>query len=419
MTENPTVVELSAVTKRFTLDVNRSVKERVLFFSRRGKDRRTFIALDDVALTIHSGETVGLLGHNGSGKSTLLKVIGGILEPNTGVVKRRGRVAALLELGAGFHPDLSGRENVYLNAALLGMTKLETEKAFDDIVEFSEIGDFIDTQVKFYSSGMYVRLAFAVAVHSDPDILLVDEVLAVGDEPFQRKCLSKIREFQTEGRTIIFVSHSADAVADICSRAVVLDRGHIVFDGEVREGIDVLRDGFEQARVRRLERKAAELPESATGRPDLEEAAASVGEARLVSADIVDGDLVSVEGRILEAGADLHIRIRFSSSGKSPVSRVGFSLLDEAGKVAYRTGTFPLDLDVPTEPGLYEVDFSLPQVNLSGQRYSLSCALRDHTGADLAELRDAAWVDIAPDRIASGVAQLAVSAVIRGLTDAT
>jgi ABC-2 type transport system ATP-binding protein len=160
-------------------------------------------------------------------------------------VESRGRIAALLELGAGFHPDLTGRENVYLNAAILGLSRKETDRYFEPIVEFSEIGEFIDTQVKFYSSGMYVRLAFAIAVHVDPDILLVDEVLAVGDEPFQRKCIDKIAEFQKEGRTIIFVSHAADQVQRLCDRVVVMSHGRMIFDGATKPGIAALRKSFD------------------------------------------------------------------------------------------------------------------------------------------------------------------------------
>src|SRR5205823_7500991 len=160
--------------------------------------------------------TTGLIGPNGSGKSTLLRIVAGILRPTEGAVVTRGRIAALLELGAGFHPELTGRENVYLNASILGLSRKETESVFDSIVSFAELEDFIDTQVKFYSSGMFVRLGFAVAVHVDPQILLVDEVLAVGDEAFQRKCLDRIQQFQREGRTIVFVTHAADLVRQVC-----------------------------------------------------------------------------------------------------------------------------------------------------------------------------------------------------------
>jgi ABC-2 type transport system ATP-binding protein len=162
------------------------------------------------------------------------------------MVERRGRLAALLELGAGFHPDLTGRENVYLNASILGLSRKQTDDYFDSIVDFSEIGEFIDTQVKFYSSGMYVRLAFAIAVHVDPDILLVDEVLAVGDEPFQRKCMDKIEEFQAEGRTIVLVTHSSKQVVDLADRAIVLSHGRLIFDGDAEEGIEALRRSFER-----------------------------------------------------------------------------------------------------------------------------------------------------------------------------
>jgi ABC-2 type transport system ATP-binding protein len=240
----PDIVRVEQVSKRFVLHKDRSIKERLLNFSINRRHSEVFWALRDISLSIASGSTVGLIGPNGSGKSTLLKIIGGIIDPTSGTVSRRGRLAALLELGAGFHPDLTGRENVYLTAAILGLSQRETRSYFDQIVDFSGIEGFIDSPVKFYSSGMYVRLAFAVAVHVDPDLLLIDEVLAVGDEAFQAKCMQKIAEFQAEGRTIVFVSHSADQVADICKRVLVLNHGSLVFDGATAEGVKVLREGF-------------------------------------------------------------------------------------------------------------------------------------------------------------------------------
>ncbi|PPF82442.1 hypothetical protein C5B96_09080 [Subtercola sp. Z020] len=241
----PTVVRANGVSKRFVIRKEKSLKERVVNFGRSQKHKDDFWALRDVSFDIKAGSTIGLVGANGSGKSTLLKVLGGIIQPNDGTVERRGRLAALLELGAGFHPDLTGRENVYLNSSILGLSRKQTDQYFQSIVDFSEIEEFIDTQVKFYSSGMYVRLAFAIAVHVDPDILLVDEVLAVGDEPFQEKCMNKIREFQSEGRTIILVSHSAGQVEDLCDRVVVLSHGNVVYDGETAGGLLALRESFE------------------------------------------------------------------------------------------------------------------------------------------------------------------------------
>jgi ABC-2 type transport system ATP-binding protein len=225
-------ISADRISKHFVHHSERatSLKER---FVRRGRARGdAFYALRDISLEIKHGETVGLIGANGSGKSTLLKVLAGILRPSAGVVHTRGRIASLLELGAGFNGELSGRDNIYLNASLLGLTRRETDALFDEIVEFSELDDFIYSPVKHYSSGMYVRLGFAVAVHVDPEILLVDEVLAVGDEHFQRKCLERIARFQEEGRTILFVSHSSGLVEKICSRAVVLDHGEQRFDGD-------------------------------------------------------------------------------------------------------------------------------------------------------------------------------------------
>ena len=230
------------ISKVFRLHENQadSIKERII---RLGRTRhRDFQALQPLDLTVSTGETLDILGHNGSGKSTLLKCISGILKPSTGSIRLRGRLASLLELGAGFHPDLSGRENVYINAAFLGISRKEIERRFDDIVEFAELAQFIDEPVKHYSSGMYVRLGFAVAINVDPDILLVDEVLAVGDEVFQRKCLDRVRQFQQEGRTILVVTHAADIVRQVCQRAIVLDHGQVVADAKPGEAIRVFRE---------------------------------------------------------------------------------------------------------------------------------------------------------------------------------
>jgi ABC-2 type transport system ATP-binding protein len=237
-----TVIRAVEVNKRFSLHHDKSLKERVLHFGR--SPAETFAALHDVSFELDGGQTLGLIGANGSGKSTLLKIIGGILTPTSGYVERRGTLAALLELGAGFHPDLTGRENVYLNASILGLTNRQTDQYFDAIVDFSGIEQFIDTQVKFYSSGMYVRLAFAVAVHVDPEILLVDEVLAVGDEPFQRKCLERIKAFQGEGRTIILVTHGLDMVRQLCDRVIMLEKGDVIVDGSPIEALRAFRDRY-------------------------------------------------------------------------------------------------------------------------------------------------------------------------------
>ena len=236
-------VDVRGVSKRFRLAHGQynSVKERIIHGGRR-KTTEDFWALTDVSLTVREGETVGILGRNGSGKSTLLKCICGVLQPTKGEVAVRGKLAGLLELGAGFQQDLTGRENIYLNGSLLGMSKREVDRVFDAIVDFSELEEFIDGPVKFYSSGMYVRLGFAVAVNMDPDLLVIDEVLAVGDERFQRKCIDRVMQFQKEGRTILLVTHSADTVRSICDRGVVLSHGHLVAEGDPAEATRIFRE---------------------------------------------------------------------------------------------------------------------------------------------------------------------------------
>src|SRR5437899_4711318 len=219
-------IEVADVSKRFRMyrEKPSSLKQRILSGRVRAED---FWALRDVSFDVAEGEFFALIGQNGSGKSTLLKVIAGILRPSEGVVRQRGRLAGLLELGDGVQPELTGRENVCLNAAFLGRSHRKTDAVYDDIVEFAELREFMDTQVKFYSSGMLVRLGFACAVHVDPEVILIDEVLAVGDEAFQARCLDRVRTFQKEGRTIVLVTHALDMARQLCDRAVMLDHGVI------------------------------------------------------------------------------------------------------------------------------------------------------------------------------------------------
>ena len=229
------------VKKTFLLRHTHSFKEAFIAWTKKKKVSSSFDALTDVSFTVNEGESLAILGYNGSGKSTLLKLISGVLEPDSGKVRTRGRVAGLIEVGAGFHPDLSGRENVYLNAAILGMSRTEIDANYDEIVEFSGIEKFIDTEVRHYSSGMFLRLAFSVAIHTELDVLLVDEILAVGDEPFREKCVTKIKQLASEGKTLVVVSHDLDMVSDICERGIVVRKGKVEFDGEVSEAVAYLR----------------------------------------------------------------------------------------------------------------------------------------------------------------------------------
>jgi ABC-type polysaccharide/polyol phosphate transport system ATPase subunit len=221
------VIEFQNVTKTFPLSRGGRLLRVYLQDRLKGHHRQLFYALKDVSFRVEKGQSMAIIGRNGAGKSTLLGLVAGLAPPNGGRVEVNGRVAALLELGSGFHPDLTGRENVFLNASILGLTRKQTEKYFDSIAEFSGIGEFIEEPIRTYSSGMVVRLAFAVAIHINPEILIIDEVLAVGDQAFQDKCYERIREFKQQGKTLLFVSHSAGLVRRLCDRCVWLDHGQV------------------------------------------------------------------------------------------------------------------------------------------------------------------------------------------------
>ncbi len=235
-------IVVDSASKRFTLRHARTLRE-MLVRSVRGEDlSNTFAALEGVSLTVDEGESVGLIGFNGSGKSTLLKLVSGVMRPDAGSVAVRGRVAGLINVGAGMHPDLTGRENIFLNAAILGMTEAETKAKFDDIVAFSAIHRFLDTEVKFYSSGMFMRLGFSVAVHTEPDVFLIDEVLAVGDAPFKRKCRARIQQLREEGHTMVIVAHDTAMLQQLCDRGVVLSQGVVTFDGTMADAAEALQE---------------------------------------------------------------------------------------------------------------------------------------------------------------------------------
>ena len=231
--EDAIIVDHVYKTFNVYLDKANSFKERLLFWKRNRKEKRE--VLNNINLSIKKGESVALIGVNGSGKSTLLKLMTKIIYPNKGKIITYGKLTSLLELGAGFHPDFSGRENIYFNASIFGLTKKEIDKRIDRIIEFSELGNYIDNPVRTYSSGMYMRLAFAVAINVDADILLVDEVLAVGDQHFQDKCIAKMKELKKEGKTIVFVTHSMHLAESFCDRGIWIENGKVRMDGKSKE----------------------------------------------------------------------------------------------------------------------------------------------------------------------------------------
>ncbi|EYR64777.1 sugar ABC transporter [Actinotalea ferrariae CF5-4] len=399
MSSPTSIVRIEDVSKRFVLHKDKSLKERVLNVGRSRRHVDDFWALRDINAEIHAGTTVGLIGANGSGKSTLLKVIGAIIQPTTGSVLRRGRLAALLELGAGFHQDLTGRENVYLNAALLGMSRAETDRHFDAIVDFSGIEEFIDTQVKFYSSGMYVRLAFSVAVHVDPDLLLVDEVLAVGDEPFQRKCMDKIRSFQREGRTIALVSHSADQVGELCDRTLFLRDGRVVVDGPPEEGIRALRQSFESDRREREDAEEADSPTHPRAR---------ITQVRL-------NDAAGTPTSVLRAGEPLRIGVDVDLLERVPGWRLGVSIETPLGQYVYGTSSERQELGLPTGPGVATVEISVPQVRLGSGQYVIRTRAWSPDGETLDLVPQGALFSVELDSaLSTGVVDMTASMRVTG-----
>ena len=365
-------IEVQEVSKKFRLHHERatSLKERVIRF-RRTRTHEDFWALRDVSLEVRAGETVGLIGQNGSGKSTLLKCVAGILRPTSGVIRKHGRTAALLELGAGFHGDLTGRENVYLNGSILGFSRREIDAIFDDIVGFAEIGPFIDNQVKHYSSGMTARLGFAVAVNVQPEILLVDEVLAVGDEAFQRKCLERIRRFQEEGRTILLVTHSADLVRQICNRAAVLDRGRLVAFGPPGEAILAFREA--------LRRRGETVP----GDVD----APILRRNLRVRIDDVHIEYPEPGRGYLLPGEPVRVRVHWSAP--EPVDDVVFSVAvhDQRGNLLVGTNSDLIDADPGVVAGRGAYVFEFERFGVLDGVYPVSIGIHAHDGTHIYDQR--------------------------------
>ncbi len=388
----PDVIQVDAVSKKFTVHKDKSLKERIVNSGRSRKFKEEYWALRDVAFAVEAGESIGLAGANGSGKSTLLKVIGGILTPDAGEVRIRGRIAALLELGAGFHPDLTGRENIVLNASILGLSDDEIAQRMDSIIELAGISDFIDTQVKFYSSGMYVRLAFAVAIHSDPDILLVDEVLAVGDEPFQRKCMEKIREFQAEGRSIILVSHSAEQIIDVCDRAIVLDHGRIIAMGDARDAMSRLHQSYEKQILQDVSDANDRGVDTAKERLcTIKDVAVTEGliEQR-------DGLKVHISGDTIKVGIDVAV--------SAPLADYGIVLDIDTLKdlPVFGMSSQRLQLKLPEIRESGRITVALPELRLGEGDYAFNVAVVNSAGIEMDRRRHTALITVRSDGMTTG-----------------
>ena len=365
------VIEFDNVSKRFLLQHERhtTIRERLFGIFRPRTPQDEFWALRNVSFTVARGESFGLIGHNGAGKSTALKLMTRILEPTSGRVRLRGRVAALLELGSGFHPELSGRDNVFLYGSLMGLSRREMAARLDAIVAFAGMEDFLDLPVKHYSSGMYTRLAFAVATAVDPDILITDEVLAVGDEAFQRKCMDRILRFRHAGKTIIFVSHALDTVRTLCDRAVWLDRGVVRAIGATGEVIDAYL-----ADVNR--REHASLAQMETPGIDPTRRFGS-GEVEIIGVELLD--VQGGGGAIARTGAPVTFRNRYRAHQTVPQPVFGLAIHHESGTLLAGPNTLFAGLDIPAVRGEGRVDMHVAALPLLAGRYLLSAAVYDKT----------------------------------------
>ncbi len=382
---------VNGVSRRFRVHA-REVRTLKELFVVRGRTEATDVwALRDVSVRVEPGEAVGLIGRNGSGKTTLLRLVAGIIKPTGGRVAAGGRIGSLLELGAGFHPDFSGRENVFLNGSIHGLGRATIRERFDEIVAFAELEDAIDRPVRTYSSGMYMRLGFAIAAFLDADVLLLDEVFAVGDEAFQRKCFGKIFEFKQRGGTIVFVSHDASAVERLCGRAVLLQRGQVAYDGPTHEAL---------VRYRRQLADELDPAERGAGLREWGTGEAAIAEARLVGS--------GGEERVqFLAGEPFSLRLRVVAHEPVAPPRVQLELRDDAGLLVASESLDTATLGWDGGAGEHALRFDVERLPLADGRFHLRLGLTDATGERLLHWLDDALVFLVyPDGDGRGVVRL-------------
>ncbi|WP_299952281.1 ABC transporter ATP-binding protein [uncultured Modestobacter sp.] len=360
-------VEAVGVSKRFRLYHERNQSLKAAFMRGRRAKFDEFWALRDVDLTIPTGKTFGLIGHNGSGKSTMLKCLAGILVPDHGRTQVNGKVSALLELGAGFHPELSGRDNVYLNGSILGMSRKQIDRQFDEIVDFAGLETFIDSPVKNYSSGMYVRLGFSVAINVDPEILMVDEVLAVGDESFQRKCMEKFADFRAEGRTVVIVSHALGTMRSMCDEVAWLDHGKLKGVGRPEDLVDEYVGASHEDRV------VEEAPAAEEGAGHSRWGS---GEVRLTGAEVLSGGQSTTK---VSTGDDVVVRLHWEAA--APVVEPVFGIALHTLEGVHVTGPNTRDAEVRTGTlhGTGHLDLHVSRLMLTPGTYDLTAAVFDRS----------------------------------------
>ncbi len=396
-------IRADAVSRRFRVHARQARTLKELFVLRGRTQPSDVWALRDVSVDVAPGEAVGLIGRNGSGKSTLLRLVAGIIRPTSGAIAVGGRIGSLLELGAGFHPDFSGRENVFLNGSMYGLRRAEIRERFDEIVSFAELDDSIDRPVRTYSSGMYMRLGFAIAAHLDADVLLLDEVFAVGDEAFQRKCFGKIFEFKQRGGTIVFVSHDATQVERLCERAVLLRDGRKEFDGPTHEAV---------VHYRRVLAFDADPAERSAGLREW-----GTGEAEITAARLVGSE--GEERRQFLAGEPLSLRLRIQAQAGLGAPRLQLELRDDAGLLVASDVLDTATLGWSDGSGERALRYNVDSLPLSSGRFHLRLGLSDPSGDRLLHwLDDALTFVVYPDGEQGGVVRLEGSWVLEQKSEA-
>jgi ABC-type polysaccharide/polyol phosphate transport system ATPase subunit len=417
-------IEVHNITKRFKvyLDKGRTLKELLLFSKRRKYEERE--VLKGISFEVKKGEAIGLIGHNGCGKSTTLKLLTKIMYPDSGTIEMKGRVSSLIELGAGFHPDMSGRQNIYTNASIFGLTRKEIDDRLNDIIAFSELEEFIDNPVRTYSSGMYMRLAFSVAINVDADILLIDEILAVGDANFQAKCFNKLREIKANGATIVIVSHSLGQIEQICERSIWIHDGLIRCEGPAREVHPVYLDYMGQKRVEVAEKEAhrqanrsIEVAEQKAvfkkeqkisieeeHLQEIDKNRWGNGKARIINIEISDRN--NKIKSVFETGEDINIRLKYKLNNNVKNAVIGIGVFRNDGVNCYGTNTRIDHLDEFDLKNDGAIELLLKNVQLLPGKYLLDFAIEEDNGIPVDYYREATKIELYSKRADTGIAHI-------------
>lgn len=394
-----TTIRFESVTKEYKIyekPIDR-LKESINPFG--NEFHKRFVALKNISFSISQGECVGIVGTNGSGKSTLLKLIAGVLSQTSGNIEINGRVSAILELGAGFNPDLTGLENIYLNGTIMGYTRQEIDVRLKSIIDFADIGDFLYQPVKTYSSGMYARLAFAVAINVEPEILIIDEALSVGDAKFQIKCIEKMKEIRDSGTTILFVSHAIEQIKRFCTRAIWIEKGELKADGDANDIVNLYEDslykeidmGFGQSENLPAERSIAEDSETS-----IENSVQNEGQ---IAQEIIESSVESKLGRIISVNCltkniktfqSLEVNVEYEIYDHVPNLLVGVAIYDRQRKYIFGPNTYLDNFKIPTSKGKYKIKYKIPQIPLLSGTYCLDAGLFSEKGLVVLDYKTAA-----------------------------